>query len=172
MSMQRTRVLLGMSAIAALALLPGMCWAIFYGLGPDKDEWGLRYNVEVVESESNPEMLTVRFTLINEGRLKPIHSVGLSALQKENVSQGTKTFEKLGPFAFKVNASGKRVAEKQIRKDQAQNAVMQVLTQRVDGKHQSQGAAYYDIPLKKFLENGSGDAAVPLASPPSVKTTK
>jgi hypothetical protein len=54
--------------VGVLALAAGQCWATFFDLGPSKDEWGLKYDVQVSPAEGNK--LNVVFTLADEGRLK------------------------------------------------------------------------------------------------------
>ena len=61
-----------MLVVAAVVLLPGRSWAVFYPLGPSKDEWGLKYSVEVKAADG--DKLNVHFTLADERRLKPIES--------------------------------------------------------------------------------------------------
>jgi len=41
-----------------------------------------------------------------------------------------------------------------IRKQFADGAQIRILTHMVDGQRQPSGGAYYDIPLKKYLEKG------------------
>jgi hypothetical protein len=167
MSNRFSRIATGLLAIAAIALIPGQVWAIYYALAPSKDEWGLKYSVAV--EDAGGDMVNVKFTLEGEGRLKPIHSISLAVLDKQNSSQGSQRYDVKGRFELKPAGDGKRVGQMQIRKEQADQAIIRVLTQRVDGKFQSSGAAYYDIPLSKHLN----DAASPsLAAPPSGKVKK
>ena len=108
-------------------------------------------------------MVTVKFTLVDEGRLKPIHSVSLSVLDKQKSSPNSKTYKVVGRLEFKTTSDGKRVGEIRLKKDLVELGNLQVLTQRVDGKFQARGAATYDIPLAKHLhEPGSRDVASPL----------
>jgi hypothetical protein len=58
----------------------------------------------------------------------------------------------------------------QIGKEFADRAMIRILTLTVDGKRRS-SAAYYDIPLRKYL-NKAPAAGLPLASPPASKVTK
>jgi hypothetical protein len=67
----RTRLLrlaTSLLVVGVLALAAGQCWATFFDLGPSKDEWGLKYDVQVSPAEGNK--LNVVFTLADEGRLK------------------------------------------------------------------------------------------------------
>ena len=52
---------------------------------------------------------------------------------------------------LKTTKDGQRVGQVQIPKTHANIAKFRILTLTVDGRRQTAGAAYYDIPLKKFL---------------------
>ena len=75
-----------MLVVAAIVLMSGRSWAIYYGLGPSKDEWGLKYDVEV--NDADRDTLTVVFTLADEGRLKPFYSIELIAFSKRDRQSG------------------------------------------------------------------------------------
>lgn len=168
MSSQRRRVMKFGLAFAITTLIAGQAWAIYYALAPSKDEWGLKYDVEV--EDAGADMVTVKFTLADEGRLKPIHSVSLAVLDKQYSSQNSHRYDVKGKFDIKPAGDGKRAGQMQIRKDQADQAIIRVLTQRVNGKFQSAGAAYYDIPLSKHLDDGGSiGVASPLAPPTKLK---
>ncbi len=156
------RLAVGLLVIAALGLISQRAWAVFYSLPASKDEWGLKYHVAVEDAGAG--MVTVKFTLIDEGRLKPIHSVSLSVLDKQLSNSRSQTYKVVGRLKFKSTSDGKRVGEIQLRKDLVDLAKLQVLTQRVDGKFQSKGAAYYDIEVAKHLDDASPAVASPLPS--------
>jgi hypothetical protein len=168
MSIQRFRLAIVSLALAVTTLICGQAWAIYYALAPSKDAWGLKYDVAV--EEAGPDTVTVKFTLADEGRLKPIHSVSLAVLDKQYSGQNSQRYDVKGKFELKSTGDGKRVGQMQIRKDQASQAIVRVLTQRVDGKFQSAGAAYYDIPLSKHLKQGGAfGLATPQTTPPVKK---
>jgi hypothetical protein len=155
--------------VAAVVLLTTCrSWAIYDELGPSKDEWGLKYDVAVNEADANK--LTVEFTLADEGRLKPLYSVTVVAFSKQTDSQGGRSYDVKAPIELKTTEDGKRVGHVQIRKEFADRAKIRILTLTIDGKRRSSGA-FYDIPLKKYL-NTAPSAGVPLASPPASKVTK
>ncbi len=164
MRKQRFRWAAGLLVIAVLALVSERAWAIYYSLPASKDEWGLKYDVTV--EDAGPGMVTVRFTLLDEGRLKPVHSVSLSVHDKKNSTPQAQRYRVVGRLEFKTTPDGKRVGEIQLPKDQVDLGNLQVLTQRVDGKFQSKGAAYYDIPLAKHLKD-AGAPAVASPLPPA-----
>jgi hypothetical protein len=164
-----SRLAIAALVVAAVALMPSLSWAVFFALGPSSDEWGLKYNLEVNTSSS--EAMNVAFTLADGGRLKPIYSATVVAFSKLNPDGGRSYLVK-APIELKKTKDGKLAGQVQIRKDVADIAMVRILTLNVDGKRQTAGAAYYDIPLKKFLNKASAatssatpsSAAVPAAS--------
>lgn len=145
--------LTGLLVLVVVALACQQARAIYYALAPSSDDWGLKYEVAVEDAGS--DKLLVKFTLAGEGRLKPIHSVTVAVLDKQRSTKNSRLYDVRGKLELKPTADGKRRGQLQIRKDQSDDAIIRVLTQRVDGKFQSAGAAYYDIPLAKFLREGS-----------------
>jgi hypothetical protein len=148
MSIRLSRLTMGVLVVAAVVLISSRCWAVYYPLGPSKDEWGLKYDVEV--SASDGDKLNVLFTLADEGRLKPIYSATVVAFSKPD-SDGGRTYDVKAPIELKSTKDGKRAGQVQIRKEFVDRAMIRILTLTVDGRPQTAGAAYYDIPLKKFL---------------------
>ena len=72
--MSRTaRILLGI--VAALAIPASCALALGLRLGESKDELKLKYDVSVYDHDTG--RVTVKFTLEDEGRLKPITSIDL-----------------------------------------------------------------------------------------------
>ncbi len=168
MSSRFSRIATGLVVVAAIALISQQAWAIYYALAPSKDEWGLKYDITVEDADA--DTLNVKFTLASEGRLKPIHSITLAVLDKQNSTQNSRRYDVRGRIELKPAADGTRVGTIQLRKDQADQAMVRVLTQRVDGKFQSAGAAYYDIPLAKHLEGAAPSSlAAPLPPPARLK---
>jgi hypothetical protein len=116
------------------------------------------------------------FTLGDDGRLKPIYSITLVAFSKQMDSQGGRGYDVKAPIEMKATEDGKRVGQVQIRKEFADRAMIRILTQTVDGQRQ-QYAAFYDIPLKKFLNKApttaaSRQAAPSYSAPPAPRFTK
>lgn len=165
MNIRLTRLATGMLVLAAIALMSSRCWAIYYGLGASKDEWGLKYDVEV--NDAGGGMLNVVFTLADEGRLKPFYSTELIAMSKQSDNQGRRSYDVKAPIEFKTTPEGKRAGVVQIRKELADGAQIRILTRMVDGQRQPSGGSYYDIPLKKFLEKGPEGRSPSVASPPA-----
>ena len=173
MGIRLSRLAMSLLVVAAVVLMSGRCWAVFYPLGPSKDEWGLKYDLEVIAE--NEDKLNVLFTLADEGRLKPIYSATVVAFSNPN-RDGGRTYLVNAPIDLKSTKDGKLTGQAQIRKEFADRALIRILTLTVDGKRQTSGAAYYDIPLKKFLNKdpvaASPQAPPSIASPPASKVTK
>jgi hypothetical protein len=163
MGMRLSRLATGLLVVAALVLTSGQCWAVFHGLGPSKDEWGLKYDVTV--SDAGSDKLSVTFTLADAGRLKPIYSIHLVAFSKQTDSQGGRSYDVKLPIELKTTKDGQRAGQVQISKEFADRALFRILTLTVDGKRQTSGAAYYDIPMKKFLNKAPTSAPPAVASP-------
>jgi hypothetical protein len=163
MSIRSSRLVTGLLVVAAMVLMSGRCWAIRNGLGPSKDEWKIKYEVEVKEADG--DKLTVVFTLADEGRLKPFYSIDLVAFSKQTDGQGGRTYDLMVPIELKPTADGKRAGEVQIRKDVLDRATIRIITLTVDGKRQPSGGAFYDIPIKKFASKAPAATSPTAASP-------
>lgn len=151
----------GLLVVMAVALMASHTWAVWYQLGPSKDEWGLKYDGAV--DPANGDKLLVHFTLADQGRLKPIHSVFVMAFSNRNQT-GTNLVKTAIPM--KPTEDGKLAGQVEIGKEFADRAVIRIFTMTVEGRPQmtgpAAGARYYDIPLKKFFKK-----APPAASSPS-----
>lgn len=160
-----TRIFLTTSMLVAAAavFLPARSWAVFYPLGPSQDEWGLKYEVEVHAAEG--DKLNVRFTLADQGRLRPIYSATAVAFSNRSSNDGTYLLK--AQIDLKPNQDGQLTGQVQIPKKLADRAQIRILTQTFDGRWQTAGARLYDIPLKKFLSNAAVAASPKTpASPP------
>ena len=115
MSIRFSRLAIGILVVAVMALMSGRCWAIFYGLGPSKDEWGVKYDVAVTQADK--DNLNVVFTLADEGRLKPFYKLELISMSKPADNQGSRMYDMRSPFELKTTADALRAGQVQIRKD-------------------------------------------------------
>ena len=156
-----SRLVVGVLVAIAVASMPGSSWAVFYPLGPSKDEWGLKYEVEV--NAADGDKLNVRFTLADQGRLKPIYSATVVAFSDPISNSGAYLLD--ARIDLKSTKDGKLTGQVQIPKRLADRAQIRILTQTFDGQWQSAGARLYYIPLKKFL--GSAVVAAATKAPPS-----
>lgn len=167
----------GVLVVAAVVLMSSRGWAVWYELGPSKDEWGLKYEGEV--KAGNGDKLNLHFTLADQGRLKTIHSVFVMAYSNPDPS-GASTAVLKTPISLTPDKDGKLTGDVEVEKKFANRAVVRIFTYTVDGKNQNRGptagARYYDIPLRKFLKKAPVAAAPKspksIASPPASKATK
>ena len=104
-----------MLVVAAVVLIADRCLAIYHGLGPSKDEWGLKYDVAI--SDADGSNLTIVLTLADEGRLKPISRIELIALSKQADSQGGRSYDVLVPLELKPTPDGRHAGRVQMRKE-------------------------------------------------------
>ncbi|MHB8970374.1 MAG: hypothetical protein ACYC3X_12715 [Pirellulaceae bacterium] len=164
---------IGALIAAAVVLMPGRSWAVFYAIGPSSDEWGLKYDLDV--NATSGDELNVAFTLSDGGRLKPIYSITVVAFSKPNRDGGRSYLVKT-PIELKTTKDGKRAGQVQIRTEYAGIAMIRILTLTVDGRRQTAGAAYYDIPLKKFLNKvpvaASSQTPTSISAPAASKVVK
>lgn len=172
MNFRRSRWATSALVIAAVLLAPSLSWAVFYALGPSKDEWGLKYEVEVNAADEGK--LNVHFTLADQGRLTPIYSATVIAFSNPN-SDGSRSYLEKAQIDLKSTTDGTLAGQTQIRKEFADRAFVRILTLTVDGRRYS-SARYYDIPLKKYLNRAavtaSPTAQPSIASPPATKVIK
>ena len=167
MSIRFSRLAIVILVVAVVALMSGRCWAIFNGLDPSEDDWGVKYDVAVTQADK--DNLNVVFTLADEGRLKPFWKLELISMSKPADNQGSLMYDMRSPFELKTTADGLRAGQVQIRKEFADSAMIRILTLTVDGQRQTRGAAYYDIPLNKYLKKAPAPGS-PMASPPASKS--
>lgn len=162
----------GLFAVACMLLPASTSLAIFHPLGPSKDDWGLKYEVQLTAVGGG--LVDVAFTLADEGRLKPVHSYTVVALSPRG--GGSFAYDAKSQITLKPTADGKRAGQVRIRREFVEKATIRILTFRVDGRPQTQGAAQYDIPLNRFTIKpapvGSPSAAPSVAAPPAAKVIK
>ncbi|MFO0820044.1 MAG: hypothetical protein U1A77_18995 [Pirellulales bacterium] len=131
---------------AAMLLAPTSAWAVYFPLSPSSDDWGMKY--EIVLSDMEEEQVNVTFTLTNAGRLTPIHSATVVAFSQP-LSDGGRSYLVKVALDLKVASDGSARAEVLIPKKHVEKCKIRILTLHVDGRRQTAGAAYYDLPLKK-----------------------
>lgn len=166
MNDRHSRWATGLLAVAAVVLSADRGWAVYYMLGPSPDEWGLKYDVKLSAAEG--DLLNVAFTLTDAGRLRPVYSATVVAFSLQTDRQGGRSYDVKAPLELKPNDDGTFAGQVQIRKEFADRAMIRILTLTFDGRRQTAGAKYYDIPLSKFLKN----APPAVAAPPTTKVVK
>lgn len=150
-----------LSVVAVIALVPSNSGAVHFPLGPSKNDWGLKYDVQV--SAAGADKVNIVFTLTDEGRLKPIHSITVVALR--SVGGNSFAYDVKTTIPLQSTPDGKRSGQVQIPKKFADGALFRILTLTVDGRRQTAGAALYDIPLQKFLNQAA--TATSTQTPPT-----
>ncbi|QDT56008.1 hypothetical protein Pan44_40570 [Caulifigura coniformis] len=163
----------GVLVVAAVALMSSRVWAVYYELGPSKDEWGLKYDGNVTATKDGK--LNVQFKLADQGRLKPIHSVHVFALSHPR-PDGSRTYLLKAPMAMKPNEEGILAGQVEIGGHLADLAVVRIFSYTVDGQPQRLGVRYYDIPLRKLVKKtpvaGAPRSPAPVALPPVSNTIR
>jgi hypothetical protein len=152
--------------VAVVLLTSARSWAIFDVLSPSKDEWGLKYDVEI--NDAGGDTVTVVFTLADEGRLKPLSTIELYVFNPQTDEQGGHAYDVKETIELRPTKDGRRVGQAQMPKKFVNKAKIRILTKTVDGKHQQPGFADYEIPIRKFLDK----APAAVASPPVSKGSR
>lgn len=155
---------LGVAAIAAFLLTASTSLAVYYPLGPSKNEWGLKYAVELTAAAG--DTVNVALTLADEGRLGPVHSYTVVAFSPRG--GGSFAYDVKSKIELRPTSDGRRAGQVRIRREFVDKAMIRVLTLRVDGKPQTAGAAYYDIPLNRFTIKPAPAAPAAASSPGKV----
>jgi hypothetical protein len=168
MSIRFSRLATAVLVVAVVLLSCGRSSAIYNVLGPSKDEWGVKYDVEV--KDAGRDMVTVVFTLVDEGRLKPFYSVEVIAMNKETDSQGGHGYDVKEKIVLKPTEDGRRVGEIKMRKEFLDHAQIRMLSDKFDNQPQ-QWLVNYETPINRFVAKVPG-ARSPLASPPGSNYTK
>jgi hypothetical protein len=163
-----SRLATGGLAVAIVLLTCDRGWAVYWGLGPSKDEWGLKYDVDVTDAGN--DKVNVVFTLGDEGRLKPFYTMEMIAFSKQPDEEGRFSYDVKEKIVLKRTPDGKRVGTVQMPKECLDRAKIRILTDYVDGQEQTRGLAYYTILVSKYVDKAP--QAAPIASPPPAKLTK
>lgn len=150
----------GVAAVAAVLFSASPSQAVFFPLGPSKNEWGLKYEVQL--TEAGGDMVNVALTVADEGRLGPVYSYTVVAFSPRG--GGSQAYDVKSKIELKPTADGRRTGQVQVRREFVVKGMIRLLTLRVDGKPQTAGAALYDIPLNRYTI-----AAAPAGS---LRTTK
>lgn len=133
-----------------VALVAGAAWAIHEGLPQSKDDWKLKFEVQLTPAAGN--LTTIDFKLLDEGRLRPLHAVNVIALGAPNPGGG-RDYKVNARFELKPTSDGYRAGQLQVPSECVEGAFLHFLAKRVDGRPRpGVSAAYYDVPLKKFMK--------------------
>lgn len=142
------RLKLLLAVIAVMAVPASVALAMGFQLGESKEELKLKYDVAVYDH--NTGRVTITFSLIDAGRLKPITSVDLSIPSDEKHDGGGFKSDLTMSMALRKDGA-KQVGRVHIRKDWAERAEIQIKTGHLDGKQEPLTWYYHSIPLKEVV---------------------
>ncbi|MCA9261352.1 MAG: hypothetical protein KDA61_19185 [Planctomycetales bacterium] len=141
-----TRLILAIAA--AFAVPASISLALGFRLGESKEELKLEYEVSVYDHATG--RITVEFTLIDTGRLKPINSVDLHISSGEKHDGGGFKSDLAMSMALRKEGT-KQIGRVHLRKDWAERAEIQIKTGQLDGKPEPLTWYYYAVPLKDLV---------------------
>ncbi|MCM2369212.1 hypothetical protein [Aporhodopirellula aestuarii] len=140
------RAILGI--VAALAIPASFAMALGFQLGESREQLKLKYDISVYDHDTG--RVTVKFTLEDEGRLKPITSIDFHIPSTEAHDGGGFKSDLTISMATS-NEGTKQVGRIHIRKDWAEQAEIQIKTGHLDGKQEARTWYYHTIPLKDLI---------------------
>lgn len=149
MSIRSSRLITAILVFAGVLLTSDRSWAIYNVLPPSKNDWGLKYDVEI--NDVGGDKATVTLILADEGRLKPFDLIELFALDQQTDEQGGHAYVVKQRIDLKATKDGRLVGRVEIGKEFLDRAQIRFITHTIDGQPQASGYACYEIPLKKFL---------------------
>ena len=76
---------------AAIILAANLAWAMGFLLGETKEQLKLKYDVSLVDHDTG--RVTVKLTIVDQGRLKPLDAVELVVPSKEKNKDGSSYFD-------------------------------------------------------------------------------
>ena len=132
----------------AIVLAASLAWAmgeIFSG--DTKEELELEYDVSVKDHGTG--RVTVTLTIADQGRLKPLRSVGLHIPSRD----GNGYFD-LSLSLATSEVDGKQVVSVHLIRELAERAEIWLSTGFLDGKQEVLTSYHHVIPIAEYLENG------------------
>ena len=137
-----------LATVVAIAIPASVALAMGFELRESKKELKLNYDVSIYDHDTG--RVTIKFSLIDAGRLKPITSVDLSIPSKEKHDSGG--FKSDLTMSMNLRNDGdKRVGSVHIRKDWAERAEIRIKTGHLDGKQEPLTWYYHSIPLNELV---------------------
>lgn len=136
------------TVIAVIAIPASIAWALGLQLGESKEELKLEYDVSVYDHDTG--RVTIRFSLIDAGRLTPITAVDFSIPSEEKHDGGGFKSDLTMSMDLR-NDGAKQVGRVHIRKDWAERAEIRIKTGHLDGKHDARTWYFHSIPLKELI---------------------
>jgi hypothetical protein len=136
--------------VLAIVWTTGRAWGIGSVLVQTKEELKLKYNV-VVEGDGIGR-ITVVLTLDDEGRLKPLETVELTILSKDNRKGNTRGMDLVVAIDMLKVGGGKRVGRVHILRELAERAEIRFNTHTIDGKLDPLTRLHHVIPLAEYIK--------------------
>ena len=130
----------------ALVLSASLVWAIGFQLSETKAQLQLKYDLAVVDHGTG--RVSVTLTLLDEGRLKPLRNVDLVIPN----SDGSGTVDLSLPIAPRLE-DGKQIYHIHLKKEWAERASFNLVTDHIDGKKLGLTYYFYVIPLADEIKN-------------------
>jgi hypothetical protein len=160
------RTLLLSSVLLALVLMPIRARAAGFILGESKAELKLKYGVTVQDHGTG--RVTVVFTLVDEGRLKPLDEVQFVIPGKEKNADGGRWMDLVVSIGMTDAGDGRRVGRVHLLKELAERAEIQLNTHTMDGKMDPLTRLHHVIPVAKHLKDAPAAGAKPAAAAPAL----
>lgn len=159
------RSLLVLVAAACMLWCPRSASAIGFLLSETKEELKLQYTVAVHDYGNG--RVSIEFTLIDEGRLKPLDEVQFQVLAKEPGPDGGYAADLLFSIQMHKGEGGKSHGYVTITKDLAERAEILLNTHTMDGKLDVMTRLHHVIPVKQFMNKPApaAPAEKPAATP-------
>ena len=165
MNLRFSRSLAAMLVVAAVLLTSGRSWAIYNVLGPSKDEWGMKYDIQV--QDTGRDTVTVVLNVADEGRLKPLYRIELISMNPEADNQGGHAYDVKTIIKLQKTEDGRLVGQAEMPKKFVNTAQMRLMSDHFDTQPQH-WLVNYEVPLRRFLDK----SPAPIASPPGSSMTK
>jgi hypothetical protein len=151
--------ILFLALTAAFLWTPSRAWGIGFMLGESKEQLKLQYDLSVSETVSDADrgivLVTVEFSLADEGRLKPLDDVQLIVMRREPFKEGGYGADLVTSINLKPAKDGKsRVGRVQLVKDLAERAEINLNTHTLDGKTDRMTRLHHVIKIGKLLRQG------------------
>ncbi|MBX3448421.1 MAG: hypothetical protein KF777_02625 [Planctomycetaceae bacterium] len=155
--MRTTRVRQGFGLLFGLAICLGLAGDLAYGIGfvlsETREQLKLDYTVEA--TDHGTDRVTVVFTLVDEGRLKPLDEVRLVIPAEKKNSDGSYWMDLTVALEMRPQPDGSRVGRIHLRRDWAARGEIHLDTHTLDGKLDPLTRLHHVIPLKETVTNAA-----------------
>lgn len=155
------------AAATAVVWMAGHALGLGFMLGQTKKELKLEYDVSVYDHKTG--RVTIKFTLADEGRLKPLDAVQLSIPGKKKNKDGGNWMDLVVAIDMKKTDGGKRVGRIHILKELAERAEIWLNTHTMDGKKQVMTRLHHIIKIEKYMKSAKTNPKKPAPPPPPSK---